>query len=98
MNSILPTHKDAARNLGRFILPDENDQVGVRLEAELAEPFDTVLTNAKRPAGDPGEPLDSSSIHSVARTQSICLSNDTVVERRGLEPLTSTLQRSHSTN
>ncbi len=81
-----------------LVLPDENDRVGVRLEAELAEPFDTVLTNAKRPAGDPGEPLDSSSIHSVALTQSTCLSKDTVVEPRGLEPLTPCLQSRCATN
>ncbi len=34
-----------------LILPDDNDRVGVRLEAELAEPFDTLLTKAKRSAG-----------------------------------------------
>jgi site-specific DNA recombinase len=81
-----------------LILPDENDLVGIRLEAERAEPFDTVLTNAKRPAGDPGEPLDSSSIHSVALTQSICLSKDTVVELRGFEPLAFSLRTRRATN
>lgn len=53
-----------------LILPDDNDRVGIRLEAELTEPFETVLTNVKRRTGDPAEPLDSTSIHSMALTQS----------------------------
>ncbi len=64
-----------------LVLPDDNDRVGIRLEAELAEPFDTLLTKAKRPAGETSEPLDSSN-SSAALTQSICLSSATMVEPR----------------
>jgi hypothetical protein len=74
-----------------LILPDDNDRVGVRLEAELAEPFDTLLTKAKRSAGDASGPLRQSSSHSSALTQSICLSKDTVVEHIGFEPMTSSM-------
>ncbi len=80
-----------------LVLPNDNDRVGARLEAELAEPFDTVLTKAKRPAGETSEPLDSSN-SSAALTQSICLSNATMVEPRGLEPLTPCLQSRCATN
>ena len=81
-----------------LILPDDNDRVGVRLEAELAEPFDTLLTKAKRSAGDASGPLRQSSNHSSALTQSICLSKDTVVELRGFEPLTPCMPCKCATN
>jgi len=80
-----------------LILPDENDPVGIRLEVDLAEPFDTLITKAKRPAGVTSKPLDSSIQHS-AFTQSICLSKDTVVELRGFEPLTSSMPWKRATN
>lgn len=70
-----------------LVLPDDNDRIGIRLEAELAEPFDALLTKAKRPAGETSEPLDSSN-SSAALTQSICLSNATMVGPEGLEPPT----------
>ncbi len=81
-----------------LILPDDNDRVGVRLEAELAEPFDTLLTKAKGSAGDASGPLRQSSNHSSALTQSICLSKDTVVELRGFEPLTPCMPCKCATN
>lgn len=43
-----------------LVRPDENDRVGIRLEAQLAAPFDTLLRKAKTPARETNELLDSS--------------------------------------
>lgn len=79
-----------------LVLRDDDDRVGIALQAELAAPFDTLLTarNDRTPAvaGEGSVALPK------AVTSSQCFDKDTLVEHRRFELLTSSMRTKRATN